>query len=450
MRTPPAPGESKLPTIEAYLDERATTQLWKLIAYVRENDREVYNAFLLERSLLQLVVEAVASSAGMPTYADVAAALVAGAASDRKWIVQVPLANALAPARYQEVAPDTGLARPTQSRDWSRDDPEDSSPNPYTVRGHLGDDVSFRARWDRGDDTYPDLDTRIGAVLVFVIDRTEHVALTIARSRAHYALAVWCLLKPPGDDPTREMWPSLGDWVPRPSWQVTSQTKAWVDQRQGGRVPLRRRHAPMLTEHDLYHLSDDTVQLEAPFRAIAHAPTRRSARALLGAAWHLFVASRTPADLERTDQALHLQAAIEALCEPGHSVRAAGSPVPVAAPSETELRWQRLLHRKGVRQQLRRYGYSQGEIRGAAQLTQDVRNINAHAADAVLVNLGFPSSTERRMRDGRDLGESELSLAVVASSLPVIREAVELATRALLEDALANDFDDAAFERTLS
>src|SRR2546423_1615304 len=107
MRTPPAPGESKVPTIEAYLDERAISQLWKLIAYVRERDREVYNAFLLERSMLQLIVEAVASSAGTPTYADVVAALVAGAASDRKWIVQIPLANALGPARYQEVAPDT-------------------------------------------------------------------------------------------------------------------------------------------------------------------------------------------------------------------------------------------------------------------------------------------------------------------------------------------------------
>jgi hypothetical protein len=78
-----------------------------------------------------------------------------------------------------------------------------------------------------------------------------------------------------------------------------------------------------VSEYGPYELPADEELLRAPFAALALAEERRSARALLSAAHSLYLGDREPNDLERTDRVLHIYAAIEALCDPGHATRRA-------------------------------------------------------------------------------------------------------------------------------
>jgi hypothetical protein len=202
-----------------------------------------------------------------------------------------------------------------------------------------------------------------------------------------------------------------------------------------------------VSEYQPYELPADDDLLGAPFAAFAVAAERRSARALLSAAHSLYLAEREPNDLERTDRVLHLYAAVEALCDPGQSL-------PARLPALTRLwrrvrpgrperenRWGRITERYGIWRDLRS-SYGQRELADAQRLTRDLRNLAAHSADAVLANLGFPTTATRAIGGTRVVTGEQLALARAATALPVLRSAVHATATRLLRGALDHGFDD--------
>src|SRR5438270_2718412 len=98
-----------------------------------------------------------------------------------------------------------------QDRDWrfGSERPLD----PFEIHRHLGDRIAAGVRWRRDDQAFGPLDTRRTAVLYLVQPGTQAMALSVATSRARYALAMWSLLRPPQQG---EIHPALADWEPRP------------------------------------------------------------------------------------------------------------------------------------------------------------------------------------------------------------------------------------------
>ena len=189
--------------------------------------------------------------------------------------------------------------------------------------------------------------------------------------------------------------------------------------------------------HGPYELPEHEPQLALPFAAITAAqdtthPGRLHARSLLAAACAIMVIQRRPADLERTDELLQLQAAVEALCDlPDHEDR------------PRRARWRAMNEKLGTWRELS--GYSTRELQAAEELTRDLRNIAAHGSDQVLLNLGYPAEVLRQLRDVPSRSGSELALARMSAAVPVLRHAVTHVAGELARRAVEQGFDDAWF-----
>ena len=160
---------------------------------------------------------------------------------------------------------------------------------------------------------------------------------------------------------------------------------------------------------------------------------RLPARAVLSAAWSLYLAERQPQDLERTDRVVHLSAAIDALCDLGEG-----------PTREGEARWAVLSERLGVWDEIQP-SYSAQEIEEAKSLVRDLRNVTVHGSDDILVNLGYPPEMIRLLPGIRKRSGEELSLAQTAAIYPVIATAVKLAARRVAQQGIETGWDDAAF-----
>jgi hypothetical protein len=108
-------------------------------------------------------------------------------------------------------------------------------------------------------------------------------------------------------------------------------------------------------------------------------------------------------------------------------------------------RWGRVTERYGIWRELRGV-YGQRELNEAQRLTRDLRNLAAHSADAVLANLGYPTSATRPMGGSRVVSGEELALARAATALPVLAGAVHETTVRLLRGAIANSWEDAWYD----
>jgi hypothetical protein len=252
---------------------------------------------------------------------------------------------------------------------------------------------------------------------------TETYALSVARSKAHLALALWCLSKPPD---WRMNWPTVGDWGPRPYlWfgvvHKIKETDQWPQrERERGRV---------MVEYSAYELPAERAALAAPFEILGLARERLGARAVASAAWSLYVSERNPADLERTDKLLYLSGAIESICDIG------------ADPEDHDNRWGRLSERYGVWKDLTHH-YSQMELKEAKRLASDIRNITAHGSDDVLVNLGYPPEATRPMPRGRTLTGEQLALARAAAVLPILGIAVRRVVEKVAAEGAEHGWSD--------
>jgi hypothetical protein len=212
QKRPPAPGEERpwLP-VEAYLDEREMREVWRTVGDLANREPLLFNRFLGERTLADLVIATLAEFDDVPSWRDLCDALDRIASDQDRWIISVPVANLMPPASYVELGPRAGLGLATQERDWS---PIAGNPplDPFAPYRHLGDRIGLSARWRReiSDGEERRIDTRRTCAVLIVEEGTREIALSVARTRARYALATWCLLKPPEE---HELWPSVAEWV---------------------------------------------------------------------------------------------------------------------------------------------------------------------------------------------------------------------------------------------
>ncbi len=410
--------------LEAYFDKRATTAKWRVVSEIRVKEKDLYNRFGNDPFLVGRIVDLLDAEDlnwgglidGLKKFLD----------ESSEWIVAIPLANALTKG-YAEITDCVGLAEVLQDPDWGRDsEPPVSS---REIFEHLNDYLDLGARWHPEGTHVGPLDGRRTAALIFVEKVAEPLALSLARTKARYALAMWCLLAPPE---WRHLWPALADWEPRPYIERAIKRKRydkekWVSGRgqpKGGDI----------IEYQEYELPRNPDLLQVPFRALERARENNlGARAALSAAWSLYLAERAPGDLERTDRLMLVFAAIDALCDVGNG------------PGEDgDNRWGRFAERHGIWREMKD-AYSQKDIKDAKALVRDLRNIATHGSDDVLLNLSYPPEQVRKFRGGRERTGVELSLAEAATSFPVIATAAHLAARRVASQGVESDWDDEVF-----
>lgn len=435
MREPPAEGEVKhvLP-LPAYLDGEGNSAKWDVVSALKERDRPLYNRFGNENFLAETIIELIHERGGrIGSWGHLVAGLERFVDESSEWLVSVPLSNATL-AGYTEIGERIGLAEVLQDENWDRQ--AESPVDAMTIARHLGDRIGLSARWHRADSYTGPLDGRRTAALLIVEQGAEPVAVSVARTRARYALALWCLLVPPDRD---QLWPSLGDWEPRPYIERGTTRKLFEPGTWAGvRSPERGKGIYHYSE---YELPRKPEIVRAPFEAMERAAENRlSARAALSAAWSLFLAERKPYELERTDRIVLVSAAIEALCDLGQGPTDGGKG-----------RWAALSDRFGVWDEIRD-SYSGKEIEEAKSLARDLRNLTMHGSDDTLVNLGYPPELIRKLsrpRKGDDEGRSrsgeELSLAQTAAIYPVIATAVRLAASRVVQQGIDSGWNDAVF-----
>jgi hypothetical protein len=419
------PGETLFPLSE-YVDEQDSQAKWRVVSEIRLREEALYNRFGNEPFLANAIVELVAESDCEIDWRSLLERLECFLDESSDWIIAVPLSNALTEG-YTRITERVGLAEVLQDRDWERF--SESPVGNRQVFDHLGDYIDIGTRWHRDDGHVGPLDARRTAALIFREGGAEPLALSVTRTKARYALAMWCLLSAPE---WRHIWPTLADWEPRPYIERGMKHKKF-DERvwAGARSPVKGGHITQYQEYDLPRRSD---LLKAPFDALERAASNSlPARAALSAAWSLYLAERIPADLERTDRLMLVSAAIDALCDLG------GGPT-----EEAGLRWSRFTERHGIWRQMRG-PYLQGEIEQAKALARDLRNVATHGSDDTLLNLGYPPHQTREVGGGRRREGHELAVAQAAAAFPVIAEAVRSAARLVAFQGMRSGWDDQVF-----
>lgn len=384
----------------AYLDERGERAVWNAVAMLAQREPDLYNRFVGERNLFHTILEVAEThnwGGERSLLHDEPVAtldwhtLVESLTdqSHQSWLIAVPLANVEIPAAYVPLANDAALAAAEQAPDW-KPSATRANTDPFAMERHLGARIGVGVRWRREDQRLGPLDTRRTAVLALVEDGASTMAFDRALTRARYALAVWCLLRPPE---SHALWPATADWELRPFLHHHVVFKKMGDRRA-------REHNRVIDEYAMYELPAEDRVLAAPFLAMEAALDvdgggSLHARATIAAAACLYTLNRRPTDLHRTDALLHLEAAVEAICDTDDTDLEGGR------------RWAAITDRLGVWRGLK--GYTSRELNEAKRLSRDLRNIAAHGSDQVLLNLGYPRDLARPLKDGRIRSGQELA-----------------------------------------
>jgi len=426
MRAPPPAGEVKemLPLTEYFADQDRNTK-WRVVSEIRFREKELYNRFGNEPFLANAVIDLVAESDCEIDWRGLLEGLEQFLNESSNWIISIPLSNALTQG-YTPITERVGLAEVLQDRDWERD--SEAPVDNREIFDHLGDYIDVGARWHQEDTYTGPLDGRRTAALIFREEGAEPLALSVARTKARYAIAMWCLLVPPE---WRHLWPTLADWEPRPYIERGTKHKKFDKGAWTRRSPVKGGH---ITHYEEYEVPRRSEFLRAPFDAIERANANSlPARAALSAAWSLYLAERIPADFERTDRVMLVSAAIDSLCDLGQG-----------PTEEAGVRWARFTERHGIWREMRG-AYLQGEIEEAKVLARDLRNVATHGSDDILLNLGYPPEQTRVLRGGRKRTGHELSVAEAAVAFPVLATAVHSAARRVAFQGIESGWDENVF-----
>jgi len=279
-----------------YLDEAGERATWLVVRQLRQQQPTLYNRFLGERYLRDVVVEVVADQDCPVDFPTLVRELEGRADAEGEWLIAVPLANMLVPGGYlcieERVA---ALKMSIQDPDWKMWGSSDPKEDPFALFHALGDKLDEGVRWHREDHPTGRLDTRMTAKLFLVQRGTETAALSVAMTKARLALAIWCLLDPPN---AMTLWPTTGEWQPRPYIRDDVVYKLYEPDQWIGSARTRGRRSYHLGE---YTVTDDPAKLKAPMEMMRLAETMIAPRAVASAAWALHLAEREPADQERTD-----------------------------------------------------------------------------------------------------------------------------------------------------
>ncbi len=272
-------------------------------------------------------------------------------------------------------------------------------------------------------------------------------------TEARMAVAVWTLLAPPhAPEMYMPIWPAATEWLPQPWLHYEGRT---VELPTASSTQPRGSTVVYPDSSGMYELPEEPT-LSAAHRAIGLAATRRSARALLTAAWQLYLAARLPTDLMWLDRLVALMMARDAMCEPPTPPETNES---CEATTEGELehrartvthRWQAGRVALRVDRDMRRAGWSPAQIRSVDDRARQLRHLAVHSADASLLALGYPPHLDRPMRRGPRLPGPELSPLAVREAVMPAFGAVRLMAVGLWERMLRTNFDDESYDAALS
>lgn len=359
----------------------------------------------------------------------------------QRW-VEVPIANLQAPSRlvvldHKDGKPRALLVPTVRSfADPAQRDRADAIER--DLRAATGRPLRLRPRFTTGPSDATDspagdqtrklgTDSRVGAVLFQSHPGPVRLARQRALTDARFAVALWCLANPPDEQADGfALWPSVADWQPLPYFSVDAPTVSTeADPRRSPRSDGGEY------EYAEYVLPDEDVALQQPWRAFRAAPGHRPARALLSAAWALYVALHIPAHLQLPDRIVHLLAARNALCTPPKGVK-----------GSADSRW------KAVTRRLRLYDRLSKEMDVTdAGLIEDrvevVRNLAVHAGASYAMVAGGPVDSTWL----RGIRRDQLVPAATRADTALAATAIVRVASGLLAAADAAGYADSAYER---
>jgi hypothetical protein len=233
------------------------------------------------------------------------------------------------------------------------------------------------------------------------------------------------VLSPPSEN---QLLPDIGTWVPQPNLQWRQRYKRKEDDVWPHKEPDRGGGiwgwAP-------YRAPASDV-LSVPFEAMA-ARERRSAQALLSSA-HALVQGGRRSRIQLSEEIRGTITAIELLCEREPLARDAFE------------RWTVVAERLGVWEKSGIRGYAPRDIADLHERLRFARNVATHGADAVLLDLGYPEETERRVARNKNAPGTDFAFAALVADLEPLRSAVRHVLRELFALMRVASWDDEEFE----
>jgi hypothetical protein len=410
--------------LERFLRASGRAALWEVVDSLTMNHSHVYEAVGSEGELESLVVDALANG-GAPDLSALAAKVMASARQQPIFLVAIGLANCAPPREVQRLRRDVALApAPTPTTSWAS--------HQRGVLSALGDAFAPLGRVAHGTQDGETMDSRIGATLFFRERGPLRMARLRAETKARYALAVWCTLEPPGDRDKSgfTLWPSVANWIAKPAVAVEHPVRELRSDPDG------RRHARVRSselQYADYDLPPSRRGITAPFRAMARAEQHHhSAGCLLSAAICVWEALHIPGEHSHSARALHLRAAVDALCDPPPGIR-----------GRRDDRWPAVCERLKVDQALARQGHSLQSQARSWKAFNVARSVRSHGSDAYALDVGAGLRSTRR----QGVPRSELAPALARADLGRVAEGVLLATRQLWRLMDARGWDDALYEQ---
>lgn len=429
MEAPLKPDEESRPILPVteYLQEDDTTVLWEGVRAIRTHHPEVFNQYP-ENTLATNIVYVLGDLDDVPSLADLAEQLLEAAKEEGPWLISTPLANISLPAAMLPIDERTVLQRAYLGRDVQDDEYNDVVDAHAKIFGEIRDYLSPPGRWlapgRRGEDA---VDTSRAAALLTIEDGTRGIAMSRARAKAMYALAIWTITSPPGDF---TQLPDLGIYGPQPFLHMPQRSKEYDP---GEWISNKRASLGEIRHPSEYEVPVDDM-LPLPFEALRAARDSRSAQALLSASWAAFEAARGSRFL-LSERLRHILVAVETLGEPEPGKKM------------NWRRWTNLSKRYGVHDELRGRGYSEEEITRAEARLKNARNIATHGADAALIDLGFPEGVERALMGGQSVPGEDLGFPALSADLTILIFGVQHVLDKLLRLQRDAGWDDDEFER---
>jgi hypothetical protein len=396
---------------------------------VRRDRPSVYNRFAGPVTVAHAIIRALDGEATRPTLTKLIELLDAETSEERRWLVGTPVANLAVPNTILPLSPTAALCPTEPDPDWQPFGDSTVVPG-FDLRQHLGDWLSPRPQWIQGTERRSALDTRVTAMLVSIEEGTLAAAREIARTRTGFALGMWTLALQP--DGARYVWPADAVWGPQPHLDLGQIDKPF----EPGLFTRRSSQSSQIIEHGSWVLPDDEVLLRAPFSAMQVMTEHHSARAVLAASRALYRAARFPSDLTVTERHLHLYTAIATLCEAPDSF----------STKQMLARWQALSEQLGLHAEIVNASYRDEQITQALVHLKHVRDMAAHGADSVLVDLGYPAGQTRRFAGDAQMTGEVLSRAMLLTDLRPLLYILRRALRDVAAEMHRRDWDDDAFE----
>jgi hypothetical protein len=416
--------------LEGLLDDPGWRSIWRLLDACEDAEPNLLSHFGSEDELASLLVELLDRPRDHEpvAVAEVAQALAAVPNDLPEQVVSVSLANAELPAGFVAISDRLALVTTYDSRREGRlpsagrwqDEPTEQ------LQNLLGRSAYRGYRWDRDDETGQDIDTRATASVVSVEQGPPGRAASRAQVRARYALAAWCLLKPPPEDPSEgEMWPTLATWTPAAHTRNETSTGP-LD--RGGRGASQRRATGASYLFPPWTMPTGEA-LTSPFEAMRAAESGgHYAGALLTAARALYLARASTLGLSTLERLVQVQIAQEALSERAQG-RHDGN---FATCAELFQVWDRL-----------RDAYGSDGVDRATERSREWRNLAVHRAHGYQAHWG--SVPPRRA--GRGASGLPLTPAVARRDLAIMVTVTTTVTAAVWWIAHDSGFDDAAVAR---